>query len=124
LRAVPGRGDVQRMTAGTGGVHSEYNASEDEPVHFLQIWILPSKRGLQPGYEQKAFSDADKRGKLRLIASDDGRDGSVTIHSDARVYAGVFGRGDTAELAVPARRGAWVHVASRKIRLNGPQLLQ
>jgi hypothetical protein len=120
--AVIRPGDVQRMSAGTGVVHSEYNASEDDEVHFLQIWIIPAKRGIQPGYEQKAFSEADKRGKLRLVASQDGRDGSLTIHSDASVYAGVFGEGEHAELAVPAKRGAWVHVARGKVRVNGTDL--
>jgi redox-sensitive bicupin YhaK (pirin superfamily) len=120
--AVIRPGDVQRMSAGTGVVHSEYNASEDDEVHFLQIWIIPTKRGIQPGYEQKAFSDADKRGKLRLIASQDGRDGSITIHSDASVYAGLFGKGERAELAVPGKRGAWIHVARGKVRVNGAEL--
>ena len=77
-------GDVQRMTAGTGIRHSEFNASKTEPVHFLQIWIIPERKGLAPGYEQKAFSDDEKRGKLRLVGSRDGRDGSVTIHRDVR----------------------------------------
>src|SRR5215831_374351 len=91
-------GDVQRMSAGTGVTHSEQNASRGEPVHFLQIWILPDKRGLQPGYEQKHFSDADKRGKLRLVASPDGADGSVTVHQDARLYATVLGSGEKGRL--------------------------
>jgi quercetin 2,3-dioxygenase len=122
--AVIRPGDVQRMSAGTGVVHSEYNASEESEVHFLQIWIIPAKRGIQPGYEQKAFTDADKRGKLRLIASQDGRDGSITIHADASVYAGIFGKGDHAELALPTRRGAWVHVARGKVRVNGSELAE
>src|SRR6476620_4428012 len=83
-------GDVQRMTAGTGVQHSEFNASPDEPVHFLQIWIEPNRRGVAPGYEQKSFSVEDKKGRLRLIVSPDGADGSVQIHQDARVYAGVL----------------------------------
>ncbi len=120
--AVIRPGDVQRMSAGTGVVHSEYNASEDAEVHFLQIWIIPAKRGIQPGYEQKAFTDADKRGRLRLIASQDGRDGSITIHSDASVYAGIFGKGERAELALADKRGAWVHVARGKVRINGTEL--
>jgi redox-sensitive bicupin YhaK (pirin superfamily) len=120
--AVIRPGDVQRMSAGTGVVHSEYNASPTDEVHFLQIWVMPSRRGIKPGYEQKTFSDADKRGKLRLIASNDGRDGSVTIHADASVFAGIFGKGDTAELAVSANRGAWVHVARGKARINGTEL--
>ena len=112
-------GDVQRMSAGTGVLHSEYNGSKTEPVHFLQIWIQPSKRGIEPGYEQKTFSRDDKKGKLRVIASPDGRDGSVTIHADAVVYAGVFDAGDSAELAA---KNAWVHVARGKARVNGKEL--
>ena len=92
--AVIRPGDVQRMSAGTGVVHSEFNASPTEKVHFLQIWIVPDKRGITPGYEQKSFSAADKRGRLRLVAAPDGADGAVTIHADARVYAGVFGATD------------------------------
>src|SRR5712675_1434433 len=98
-------GDVQRMSAGTGVLHSEFNASKTEPVHFLQIWLMPRRRGLAPGYEQKTFSDADKRGKLVLVASPNGAAGSVTIHSDARVHAGVFGAGEHAELALAEERG-------------------
>ena len=112
-------GDVQRMSAGTGVLHSEFNASKTEPVHFLQIWLMPRRRGLAPGYEQKTFSDADKRGKLVLVASPNGAAGSVTIHSDARVHAGVFGAGEHAELALAEERGAWVHVARGKVRVNG-----
>src|SRR2546423_183762 len=122
--AVIRPGDVQRMSAGSGVVHSEFNASPDEQVHFLQIWLLPSERGIAPGYEQKTFSAADKRGKLVLVASPDGHDGSVTIHSDARVYAGNFGKGERAELALGERRGAWVQVARGKIRVNGEQLAE
>src|SRR5262245_12304376 len=87
--AVIRPGDVQRMSAGTGVLHSEFNASPNDEVHFLQIWIVPSKRGIKPSYEQKMFSDGDKRGTLKLVASPDGRDGSVTIHADAQVYAGL-----------------------------------
>src|SRR5581483_4585682 len=90
-------GDVQRMSAGTGVLHSEFNASKSEPVHFLQIWIEPAQRGIEPSYEQKTFSREDKKGRLRVIASPDARDGSVTIHSNAVVYAGVFDAGDSAE---------------------------
>ncbi len=115
-------GDVQRMSAGTGVMHSEFNASRDAEVHFLQIWILPSKRNLTPSYEQKTFSDADKRGKLVLVASPDGRDGSITIHADARVYAGVFGSGETAEVALADGRGAWLHVARGAVRVGGQEL--
>jgi quercetin 2,3-dioxygenase len=111
-------GDVQRMSAGTGVVHSEFNASPSEGVHFLQIWLLPAERGIKPGYEQKAFSDADKRGTLKLVASPDGSDGSITIHTDARVYAGVFGNAERAEIPIAKERGAWVHVARGNVKVN------
>ncbi len=115
-------GDVQRMSAGTGVAHSEYNASKTEPVHFLQIWLLPSERGIKPSYEQKAFPDAEKRGRLRVVASPDGRDGSVTIHTDALVYAGLFDKEEAAELRLDHGRHAWVHVARGKVRVNGREL--
>jgi redox-sensitive bicupin YhaK (pirin superfamily) len=115
-------GDVQRMSAGTGVTHSEQNASTEEPVHFLQIWLLPSTRGLPPSYEQKSFSAADKRGRLRLVASADGREGSVTIHSDAALYAGLFGANESAELTLQPGRHAWVHVARGNVRVNGREL--
>lgn len=120
--AVIRPGDVQRMSAGTGVVHSEFNASRTDEVHFLQIWLLPAQRGLEPGYEQKTFTDADKRGRLRLVASPDAADGSITIHADARVYAGLFGAGEQAEHAIADGRGAWVHVARGKVRVNGKEL--
>ena len=115
-------GDVQRMSAGTGVTHSEFNASQSELVHFLQIWLLPSMRGIQPSYEQKTFSSEDKRGRLRVIASPEGRDGSVTIHSDAVVHAGLFNRGDRADVALAPGRHAWVQVARGKLRVNGREL--
>lgn len=115
-------GDVQRMSAGSGVRHSEYNASKSEPVHFLQIWILPGKPGIAPGYEQKAFSEADKRGKLRLVASPDGRDGSVTVHTDARLYATLLGAGEKVEHTLPAGRHAWIHVARGQVKVNGEAL--
>jgi redox-sensitive bicupin YhaK (pirin superfamily) len=115
-------GDVQRMSAGTGVVHSEFNASKTDSVHFLQIWLMPDKQGIQPSYEQKTFSDADKRGKLRLVASPDARDGSLAIHTDARVYAGLFGSGETAALELAPKRHAWVHVARGKAKINGHEL--
>jgi redox-sensitive bicupin YhaK (pirin superfamily) len=115
-------GDVQRMTAGTGVVHSEHNASQTEPVHFLQIWLIPSQPGLPPGYEQRTFPVEEKAGRLRLVASPDGRDGSVTIHTDASLHAGVLGAGQTAELPLAAGRHAWVHVARGKARVNGHDL--
>ncbi len=120
--AVIKPGDVQRMSAGTGVTHSEFNASPADEVHFLQIWLMPNQRGIEPGYEQKTFTDADKRGKLVLVASPDGTDGSVTIHADAKVYAGVLGQGDTTTFALPAGRHAWVQVARGELTLNGEPL--
>jgi hypothetical protein len=120
--AVIRPGDVQRMTAGTGVTHSEYNASRSAPVHFLQIWLLPERRGIAPGYEQKSFPAAEKAGRLRLVASPDGGDGSVTIHSDARVLAGVFGAGQSAEHPLAPDRHAWVHVVRGRARINGTEL--
>jgi redox-sensitive bicupin YhaK (pirin superfamily) len=115
-------GDVQRMSAGTGVSHSEYNASKDETVHFLQIWIQPEKRGLPSGYEQKYFSAEEKRGKLRLVASRDGADGSVRIQQDARIYASVLKDGDSVVHAFEAGRVGWVHVARGTLSLNGVSL--
>ena len=117
--------DVQRMSAGTGVTHSELNASPSDPVHFLQIWILPDKRGIPPSYEQKTFGRAEKAGRLRLVASPDGGDGpdgSVTIHADARMYAGLFDAGQTAEHALADGRHAWVHVVRGTVRVNGIDL--
>ena len=94
-------GDVQRMSAGTGVRHSEFNASETEPVHFLQIWILPEKQGLEPGYEQRHFAADEKRGQLRLVGSRDGREGAVTIHQDSDLYATLLGEGDTVDHLFP-----------------------
>src|ERR1051325_2583969 len=102
--AVIRPGDVQRMSAGTGVVHSEYNASRQAPVHFLQIWIEPDRRGIAPSYEQKTFSHEEKAGRLRLVASPDGGDGSVTLHADARLFAGLFAAGGAAGEALAARR--------------------
>lgn len=115
-------GDVQRMSAGTGVTHSEMNPSGSDPVHFLQIWILPAKQNIAPGYEQKTFSDAEKRGRLRLVASQDGRDGSVTIHQNANIFAGLFDAGEEASFQVGAGRGAWVHVARGTVEINGTRL--
>ncbi|HWU89502.1 MAG TPA: pirin family protein [Kofleriaceae bacterium] len=115
-------GDVQRMSAGTGVVHSEFNASKTDDVHFLQIWLLPARPGIPPGYEQKTFPEEDKAGRLRLVASPDGRDGSITIHTDAALYAGVFGAGQTAELPIASGRHTWVHVARGAVRVNGRDL--
>jgi redox-sensitive bicupin YhaK (pirin superfamily) len=115
-------GDVQRMSAGTGVTHSERNPSESEPVHFLQIWLVPARRGIQPSYEQKTFTAPDKRGRLRVVASPDGRDGSVSIHTDAVVLAGLFDPGETAELALAPGRHAWVQVVRGNARVNGQDL--
>jgi redox-sensitive bicupin YhaK (pirin superfamily) len=112
------------MTAGTGVRHSEFNHAEGRSTHFLQIWLLPSQTGLQPGYEQKAFSEADKRGKLRLVGSQDGREGAVTLHADASIRAGLFDGDESAELALDPKRLAYVHVAQGEITLNGSQKLK
>lgn len=115
-------GDVQRMTAGTGVLHSEMNPSKDEGVHFLQIWIVPEKRGITPGYEQTTFTAADKRGRLRLVGSRDGRDGSVTIHADVSLYATILDGDDRVAHQVGAGRHAWVHVAKGSVRVGGELL--
>jgi redox-sensitive bicupin YhaK (pirin superfamily) len=111
-------GDVQRMSAGTGVMHSEFNASKDEPVHFLQIWIQPAVRGVEPSYEEKKFEAKDKRGRLRLIASRDGRDGSVRIHQNASVYAGLFDGAERAQLELASGRRAYVHIARGEVSVN------
>jgi redox-sensitive bicupin YhaK (pirin superfamily) len=115
-------GEVQRMSAGTGVRHSEANPSPDEPVHLLQIWIEPARSGIAPGYEQKAFADAERRGRLRLVASPDGAEGSVTIHQDARVYATVLGPGQQVVHSLAPERHAWVQVARGGLTLNGHRL--
>ena len=115
-------GDVQRMRAGTGVRHSEYNASKDHPVHFLQIWIVPERDGLEPSYEQKTFNAEAKRGQLRLIGSRDGRDGSVTIHQDVSLFATVIAGGDRVEHELKDGRGVWVQVVRGSILVNGESL--
>ena len=115
-------GDVQRMSAGTGVTHSEYNASKTEPVHFLQIWLVPRERGIAPSYEQKAFSTEQRRGGLRVVASPDGRDDSLTIHANASIYAGSFGASESAELPLGRGRHAWVQVTRGAVRVNGQEL--
>jgi len=115
-------GEVQRMSAGTGIRHSEFNHSKTEPVHLLQIWILPQEKGLEPSYEQKAFAEADKRGRLRLVGSTDGRDGSVTIHQDVDLYAGAFGAAESAALDLRPGHRAWVQVARGELDVNGATL--
>lgn len=112
-------GDVQIMSAGSGVQHSEYNASAEAPVHFLQLWIQPSVRGIAPGYQEKRFSPEEKRGRLRLIASPDGADGSVVIHQDVRVFAGLLDSTEAANLAVAAGRRIYVHVALGSLSANG-----
>src|SRR5262249_10063678 len=115
-------GQVQRMTAGTGILHSEYNPSETEPVHLLQIWIVPAHKGLTPGYEERTFEPSELRGRLRLLASADGRDGAVTIHQDADVYAALLGPGQAVTHALRPGRSAWVQVAEGAVTLNGQPL--
>jgi redox-sensitive bicupin YhaK (pirin superfamily) len=115
-------GDVQRMSAGSGVRHSEFNPSSSEPVHFLQIWIQPNVQGIEPGYEEKRFPPEEKRGRLRLIASPDKADGSVLIHQDARVYAGLFDGAETATLNVKSGRRIYVHVARGAVTANGVAL--
>ncbi len=116
-------GEVQRMSAGTGVRHSEYNHAAERETHFLQIWILPSRSGIAPGYEQKRFDDADKRGRLRLVAAPDGRDGAVTIHADAAIHAGLFDGDETATLALAPGRLGYVHVARGEVEVNGQRLV-
>lgn len=115
-------GDVQRMSAGRGIRHSEFNASDVEPVHFLQIWLLPVERGLAPGYEQKHFAPEAKRNRLCLVASSDGRDGSVTLHQDANLYAGLLSPGATVAYDLAPGRKAYLHLARGNMRLNGQAL--
>jgi len=117
-------GDVQRMSAGTGVAHSEYNPSESEGVHLLQIWIMPRERNLPPGYEQKAFTEDERRGRWRLVASPDGRDGSVTIQQDARLYATIADANSTIELSLDANRYGWAQVARGTVSMNGVELKQ
>jgi redox-sensitive bicupin YhaK (pirin superfamily) len=120
--AVVRPGEVQRMTAGTGVRHSEFNPSATEDLHLLQIWIIPEKRGLQPGYEQKAFPEQELKGKFRLVADREGRDGAVTIHADAAVYATKLEKGESATYALKKDRHAWIHVARGEVSLNGNKL--
>ncbi|MBW4476973.1 MAG: pirin family protein [Tolypothrix brevis GSE-NOS-MK-07-07A] len=115
-------GEAQVMSAGTGITHSEYNHSQTEPVHLLQIWILPDKQGLKPRYEQKAFSIEEKRGKLRLIAAKDGRDGAVTIHQDVNLYTSVLEPGNVVNYHVQPHRYAWLQIAQGIATLNGEEL--
>ncbi len=115
-------GDVQRMSAGSGVRHSEFNHAKDQTTHFLQIWIQPNVTGIPPSYEEKNFSAEEKRGRLRLVASPDGESGSVLIHQDAKLYAGLFDGAETASLAIGADRLAYIHVARGTVTVNGVTL--
>ena len=115
-------GEVQRMSAGTGVMHSEFNHSTTGTTHFLQIWIIPAKTGVTPSYEQKTFTDADKRGRLRLVVSPDGAEGSVSIHQDARMYAGLFDGDQSATHALAPGRLGYVHLARGRATVNGHAL--
>jgi quercetin 2,3-dioxygenase len=116
-------GEVQRMSAGRGILHSEYNHAPAATTHFLQIWILPDERGIDPGYEQKMFPDEDKRGRLRLVASPDAREGSVKLNADAAMYVGLFDGEERAELALDPKRLAYVHVARGEVQVSGQRLV-
>lgn len=117
-------GEVQRMSAGTGVLHSEANPSKDKPVHFLQIWLLPESRGIAPSYEQKQFPDTEKQGRLRLVAARDARDGAVAIHQDVDLYAGRFNAGDGTRFELRPGRHAWIQVARGEVTINGKALAQ
>ena len=121
VKGIP-PGDVQRMSAGTGVRHSEFNHAPESTTHFLQIWIEPNERGVAPGYEQKTFPETDKRGRLRLVASPDGREGSVSIHADAAMYAGLFDGEEAARLTLPPQRKAYVHLVRGQLEVNGERL--
>jgi redox-sensitive bicupin YhaK (pirin superfamily) len=110
------------MTAGSGVRHSEFNPAQDATTHFLQIWMLPNAANLAPGYEQRAFAEADKRGRLRLVAAPGGRDGAVTLHADASIHAGLFDGAESAELALDPARRTWVHLARGALTVNGQAL--
>ncbi len=121
VKGIP-PGDVQRMSAGTGVQHSEFNHAQDQTTHFLQIWIEPNVTGIPASYEQKTFDEADKRGKLRLVASPDGALGSVTIHADAALHAGLFNGPEATELALNPKRKAYVHLVRGELAVNGQML--
>jgi redox-sensitive bicupin YhaK (pirin superfamily) len=116
-------GDVQRMSAGRGVTHSEFNHAPDAATHLFQIWIEPDQRGISPSYEQKAFPEAEKRGTLRLVVSPDGQQGSVRIHADARLYAGLFDGAESFSLVLDPARKAYVHLVSGVLKVNGHRLL-
>ena len=121
VKGIP-PGDVQRMSAGTGVQHSEFNHADGQETHFLQIWIEPNVKGIAPGYEQKTFSDQEKRGKLALVASGDGSDGSVTIHADAKIYAGLLDGDEAATLGLNPNRKTYVQVVKGQLEVNGHPL--
>ena len=121
VKGIP-PGDVQRMSAGKGVQHSEFNHADDQTTHFLQIWIQPNVTGIPASYEQKTFAEADKRGKLRLVASPDAAQGSVTIHADARLYAGLFDGAEAASLPLDPRRKTFVHLVRGELEVNGSKL--
>lgn len=121
VKGIP-PGDVQRMSAGTGVMHSEFNHAPQQQTHFLQIWIEPDRRGIPPSYEQKSFGVEDKRGRLRLVASPDGVEGSVTIHASARLYAGLFDGEESAQLQLADGRKAYVHLVRGELVANGERL--
>ena len=123
VKGIP-PGDVQRMSAGSGVQHSEFNHAEGQITHFLQIWIEPNVKGIPPGYEQKTFTDTDKRGKLRLVASNDGADGSVKVHADAKIYAGLLDGDEAATLALNPARKTYVQLLRGDLEVNGQQLKQ
>jgi redox-sensitive bicupin YhaK (pirin superfamily) len=115
-------GEVQRMSAGTGVTHSEFNPSAEEPTHLLQIWITPEREGTAPSYEQREFTEEERRGRLRLIASRGAREGSVTLHQDAEVYSGILAEGEQVSYDMRAGRNAWVQVVKGSLKLNGLEL--
>lgn len=117
-------GEVQRMSAGTGVTHSEFNASDTDTVHFLQIWILPEREGLEPGYEQKTFPEAERQGRLRLVAARDGRDGALAIHQDVDLYAALLAPGENLTHPLATGRKAWLQVARGGLTLNGTALAE
>ena len=121
VKGIP-PGDVQRMSAGTGVQHSEFNHAEGQTTHFLQIWIEPNVKGIAPGYEQKTFGAGEKRGKLRLVASNDGADGSVTVHADANIYAGLLNGDESAALTLNPARKTYVQLVTGALQVNGLQL--
>ena len=123
VKGIP-PGDVQRMSAGTGVQHSEFNHADNQTTHILQIWIEPNVIGIAPGYEQKTFAEPEKRGTLRLVASNDGAHGSVTIHADARLYAGLLDGDEVATLALDPARKTYVHLVRGELEVNGKKLTQ